>query len=89
MKTTTFLLAAVSAINLVTAVKFVSAPEGWSESLNFTVRDEDFSKYVRREARAVALAPKKVELKARVAKIANSKTVKIRYGPYTVPAPRV
>lgn len=89
MKTATFFLAAASAVNLATAVKFVSAPEGWSESLNFTVREEDFSKYIKREARAVTLAPKTQQLTARVKRIANSKTVKIRYGPYNVPAPRV
>jgi hypothetical protein len=89
MKTTTFLLVAASAANIVTAIKFVSAPEGWAESLNFTTREADFSKYVKREARAVAVTPKRQELKARNPKIAGAKTVKIRYGPYTVPGARV
>lgn len=88
MRTATFLLAATSAVNLVTAVQFVSAPEGWAESLNFTV-EEHFPKYVSREARAVTIAPKVQPLPARVKRIPNSKTVKIRYGPYNVPAPRV
>jgi hypothetical protein len=89
MKTATFLLAAASAANIVNAVKFVSAPEGWTESLNFTTREADFSKYVKRDARAVTLAPKRQDLKARNPKIPGAKTVKIRYGPYTVPGARV
>lgn len=89
MKTATFLLAAASAVNIVYAVKFISAPEGWADSLNFTTRNEDFSKYVQREARAVTLAPKRQELKPRNPKIPGAKTLKIRYGPYTVPAPKV
>ncbi|QDS75297.1 hypothetical protein FKW77_001278 [Venturia effusa] len=89
MRFATFLLAAASAADLVAGVKFVSAPEGWSESLNFTVRDEDFAKYIKRDARSATLTPKIQPLTARVKRIANSKTVKIRYGPYNVPAPRV
>jgi hypothetical protein len=89
MKASMFLLAAASAVNVVTAVKFVSAPEGWTQSLNFTTREADFSQYVKREARAVAVAPKRQDLKARNPNIPGAKTVKIRYGPYTVPGAKV
>jgi hypothetical protein len=90
MKNTAFLALALSAAaNVASAIKFVDAPEGWPQAVGFNPipLEEAGLPKVRRVARAVA--PKRQEIPTRNPHIPNSKTVKIRYGPYTVPGARV
>jgi hypothetical protein len=85
----TFFTLALSAANIAQAVKFVSGPEGWTESLGFKTyqQEDDFAGITERVGRAVV--PKRQELKNRNPHIPNAKSVKIRYGPYSVPGARV
>jgi hypothetical protein len=87
MKTTTIVSLVLSASNVATAVKFGSGLDGWELAMGFnaTAQPWDNIKLPSQVARAVA--PKRQELKPRVPHIAGSKSVKMRYGPYTVPAP--
>jgi hypothetical protein len=90
MKTSTLITLTLSAAaNLASAIKYVDAPEGWPQAVGFnpTPFEEAGVPKVRRAARAVA--PKRQEIKTRNPHIPNSKTLKIRYGPYTVPGARV
>lgn len=88
---TTLLVALAAAANVASAVQFVDAPEGWAKLKGFetTPFEESGIQTVRRAARDVRIAPKRQEIPTRNPHIANSKTVKIRYGPYTVPGARV
>jgi hypothetical protein len=89
MKTTLFALALSAVANVASAVQYVDAPEGWPQAVGFnpTPLEEAGIPKIKRVARAVA--PKKQEMKTRVPHVPGSKTVKIRYGPYTVPGARV
>jgi hypothetical protein len=86
---TTILSLALTAANVSQAVKFVNGPDGWSNSLGFKTyeQEDNLAGIVERVGRAVA--PKRQELKNRLPHIPNAKSVKIRYGPYTVPGARV
>jgi hypothetical protein len=94
MKTSSIVAFAASAVRVATAVKFVSAPPDWIESnLGFNVTQPedhadlfDSPKLMGRSAEAV---PLKVELKNRNPHIPGARSMKIRYGPYTVPGGRV
>jgi hypothetical protein len=94
MKTSSIVAFAASAAKAVTAVKFVSAPQDWIHSnLGFNVtQPEDHGdlfaspKLMGRDAMAL---PLKVELKNRNPHIPGARSVKVRYGPYTVPGGRV
>jgi hypothetical protein len=90
MKTSVFALYALSASNVATAVKFLSGPQEWASAvgLNATEQHWDDVELPPQVIRAAAV-PKRQELKSRAPQIPGSKSVKIRYGPYTVPAPRV
>jgi hypothetical protein len=89
MKYTTLVSLALSAANVATAVKFVVGPEGWADSIGFKTREQtwDDVKPSRIEKRAVV--PMRQDLKPRIPFLKNSKSVKLRYGPFTVPAPSV
>jgi hypothetical protein len=90
MKTSAILALALSAaVNVASAVKYVDAPEGWPQAVGFDPisMEEAAIPKVRRAVRAVA--PKRQEIPTRNPHIPGSKTVKIRYGPYTVPGARV
>ena len=91
MKTSTFFAFAASVSEVVNAVKFVSGPEGWAElkGFNTTSTLEHKELFAAPNIGKRAALPRKVELKSRIAHIPNSKTIKIRYGPYTVPGGRV
>jgi hypothetical protein len=90
MKTSTLITLTLSAaVNVASAVQFVDGPVGWPQALGFKsipLEQAGLPK-VRRAARAVA--PKRQEIKTRNPHIPGSKTIKIRYGPYTVPGARV
>jgi hypothetical protein len=81
MKTYTFVSLALAAAGVTDAIKFVSGPEGWSESLNFNITQTVYP----RRLRTRAVVPDKQELKNRNPHIPGAKTTKIRYGPYRVP----
>ena len=89
MKIYTLVPLVFSTSNVASAIKFVSGPDGWARAVGFNATaqscdDIQLPRYISR-----AIAPKRQELKPRVPHIIGSKSVKIRYGPYTVPAPRV
>jgi hypothetical protein len=91
MKSSVIAALAISAAN-VAAHKFVSGPDQWAPAMGFNVVEPEeagveFLPLKKRDG--AALAPKKQELKTRNPHIPNSKTIKIRYGPYTVPGARV
>ncbi|KAF2436265.1 hypothetical protein EJ08DRAFT_692141 [Tothia fuscella] len=90
MKTSALVALAAAAVN-VAAIKYVSGPDKWPEAMQFeTVSMEDAGiPLVKRDADAVDLPPKIQTMPTRNPHIPNSKTVKIRYGPYTVPGARV
>lgn len=88
MKTTLISLV-LSAANVANAIKFVAGPEGWASHIGYNASDPTWDELTTPLHVSRALAPKRQQLKQRVTRIANSKSVKIRYGPYTVPAPSV
>ncbi|KAF2665746.1 hypothetical protein BT63DRAFT_417281 [Microthyrium microscopicum] len=80
------ILSLAVAANVASATKFVSAPEGWTQSLNLKTKvTYDIPRLSSRDV----LPPKIQQLKSRNPHIPGSKTVKVRYGPYTVPGARV
>jgi hypothetical protein len=89
MKTTTLISAALSASRAHAAVKFISGPDGWASSLGFNATETDgLPQFELPHSRVLGMvAPDRQQLKPRSPQIPGSKTVKIRYGPYTVPAP--
>jgi hypothetical protein len=89
MKPNASILFVLSVSNVANAVKFLSGPEDWASASGFNTTEQrwDDVKWPSQVVRAVA--PKRQELKTRAPTIPGSKTVKIRYGPYTVPAPAV
>jgi hypothetical protein len=89
MKTTTLFTLAISAANVTTAVKFITAPQGWAEAVGFNVTSPEDAGILPIRLRSRAVAPNRQEIKTRNPHIRNSKTVKIRYGPYSVPGARV
>jgi hypothetical protein len=89
MKTTSLVLAALSAANVANAIKFISGPEGWAPALGFNTTEQTWEDAAAPMPVKRMLVPKRQEMKARVTQVPGSKTVKIRYGPYTVPAPMV
>jgi hypothetical protein len=89
MKTNSFALLALSASNVANAVKFISGPEGWPTALGFNTTEQTWDDVQLPPQVIRAAAPKRMELKTRAPNIPGSKSVKIRYGPYTVPAPSV
>jgi hypothetical protein len=94
MKTSSIVAFAVSAAKVTTAVKFVSAPADWIQSnLGFNVTQpedhEDLFDSPKLMGRSAQALPLKVELKNRNPHIPGAKSMKIRYGPYTVPGGRV
>lgn len=87
MKTTTFLSAALSASQAYARTKFISAPDGWAESLGYNVTDTEGYPHMEANIRNIGMvAPGRQQLKPRSPQIPGSKTVKVRYGPYTIPA---
>jgi len=87
MKTIAFLSLASSAFNAVNAVKFVSGPNGWAPAMGFNGSNPtwDDVEPIDRVSRFTNLAPSRQEMKPRISRVPGSKTVKLRYGPYTVP----
>jgi hypothetical protein len=88
MRTSALFVVAISATNVALAVKFVSAPDGWAQSLGFNTTEIKEKRAVSPQHVTRALAPKRQQLKTRNPHIPNAKTIKIRYGPYTVPGAR-
>lgn len=91
MKTST-LVTLVSAVNIAAATQFISGPEEWASSNPLwnvvkEKRDPEFSPRHILESRQTM--PAVQQLKNRNPHIPNAKSVKVRYGPYTVPGARV
>jgi hypothetical protein len=86
MKTSTLFLTFLSAADIAAAAKFVVGPPGWAQSIGINVTEsEDYKQLVARQAKGGGGGTgTKVVLKNRTPHIANSKSVKIRYGPFTV-----
>jgi hypothetical protein len=78
MKASTLFTTIVSVADIATAVKFTIGPEGWAQSIGYNVTDLEAPKL---EARQVG---GKTVLKNRNPNVPNAKTVKVRYGPFTV-----
>jgi hypothetical protein len=91
MKSNALLLLLLSVSNGATAVKFISGPDGWASAIGFNASEQHWDDIPGPEQniRVAAAAPKRQELKSRAVGIPGAKSVKIRYGPYTVPAPAV
>jgi len=88
MKSTLVSLA-LSAANVANAVKFITGPEGWAPLTLYNATEPTWDEIPTNMRFSRALAPKRQQLKQRVTRVPSSKSVKIRYGPYTVPAPSV
>jgi hypothetical protein len=82
MKTSTLFILAVS-VNAAAAFKFIDGPRDWYSAVGFDVTQKHDHELPHLMARVVT--PKRQDMKTRNPHIPNSKTVKIRYGPYTVP----
>jgi hypothetical protein len=89
MKTNAILWSLLSVSNVATAVKFISGPDGWASAKGFNTTEPHWDDVQLPPQVIRAAAPKKQEMKSRAPNIPGSKSVKIRYGPYTVPAPAV
>jgi hypothetical protein len=87
MKTSTLVSLALSAINVATAVRFVSGPDGWDQAMRFNATPQSWDDIKMPPHVSRVVAPKRQEMKPRMPQVPGSKTVKVRYGPYTVPAP--
>ena len=86
MKTNTLVTVGL-VVNVVTAVKFISGPDGWASAIGFNATEQTWDEINQPPYVARFAAPKRQEIKARNPHIPGSKSVKLRYGPYTVPAP--
>ena len=77
----------VSVSDIVTAIKFISGPERWAQvkGFNYTLPEEHGTLFDGPKISKRTALPRKVTLTPRVPHIAGSKSMKIRYGPYTVP----
>lgn len=89
MKTNALLLSLLSAANVASAVKFISGPEGWPAAIKINTTEQSWEDVQAAPGVIKAAQPKRMVMKSRVTHIPNAKSVKIRYGPYTVPAPAV
>jgi hypothetical protein len=89
MKNNALVLSLLSVSNVATAVKFMSGPEGWPAAIGFNTSEQHWDDIQWPPQVMRAAAPKKQEMKSRAPNVPGSKSVKIRYGPYTVPAPAV
>jgi hypothetical protein len=89
MKTNAPVLLLLSVSNVATAVKFISGPEGWPSAIGFNATEQHWDDIQWPPQVIRAAAPKRQDLKSRAPNVPGSKSVKIRYGPYTVPAPAV
>jgi hypothetical protein len=88
MKINVLVSLVLSVSNVATAIKFISGPDGWAPAMGFNTTVQTWDDIEPLSVLRV-LAPKRQEMKSRAPNVPGSKTVKIRYGPYTVPAPRV
>jgi hypothetical protein len=81
MKTFTLFIALLSAADIAAAEKFVVGPPGWPQSIGLNVTEqEDHPRLTARQAGN----GRTVILKNRTPQISGSKSVKIRYGPFSV-----
>ena len=80
MRISTVFTTVLSAGDLAAAVKILIGPEGWAQSIGFNTTDIEAPKLEGRQA----TAQRTTVLKTRNPNIPNSKTVKVRYGPFTV-----
>ena len=82
MKATTLFLTVLSAADIAAAEKFLVGPPGWAQAIGINVTEpEDLPRLQARQARASGL---KTVLKTRTPHIKGAKSVKIRYGPFTI-----
>jgi hypothetical protein len=82
MKTSTLFISILSAADIVAAEKFVAGPPGWAQSLGLNATEpEHRPQLIARQAKG---SGRTVILKNRTPQIRGSKSVKIRYGPFTV-----
>jgi hypothetical protein len=83
MKTSTLFISILSAADIVAAEKFVVGPPGWAQSIGLNVTEpEHHPQLIARQAGSGS--GRMVSLKNRTPQIKGSKSVKIRYGPFTV-----
>lgn len=78
MKATTLILSVISAAS---ADKFIAGPPGWAQSIGLNVTEPEEHRLESRQARS---SGSKVVLKNRTPHIKGSKSVKLRYGPFTI-----
>lgn len=82
MKAFTLLLTILSAADIAAAEKFLIGPPGWAQSIGInTTEPEDYHILSARQAKGQGM---KTVLKNRTPHIKNSKSVKVRYGPFTI-----
>jgi hypothetical protein len=84
MKTSTLLISILSAADIAAAEKFVVGPPGFAQSIGLNVTEpEHHPQLAARQAKGGG-SGRTVVLKNRTPQIKGSKSVKIRYGPFTV-----
>jgi hypothetical protein len=81
MKASTLVLTLLSVADFAAAIKFVIGPPGWAQGLGFNVTEQPEEHQLK--ARQASGGGKTV-LKNRLPNIPNAKSVKVRYGPFTV-----
>jgi hypothetical protein len=85
MKTSTLFISILSAADIVAAEKFVVGPPGWAQSIGLNVTEpEHHPQLIARQAKMGGGSGRTVSLRNRTPHIKGSKSVKIRYGPFTV-----
>lgn len=83
MKTSTLFISILSAAEIVAAEKFIAGPPGWAQNMGLNVTEpEHHPQLAARQAKSGS--GRTVSLKNRTPHIKGSKSVKIRYGPFTV-----
>jgi len=84
MNTFMLFIAFLSAVDIAAAEKFVVGPPGWPQSIGLNVTEQEDQPHLIARQLGKGGSGRTVTLKNRTPHISSSKSVKIRYGPFTV-----
>jgi hypothetical protein len=84
MKTFKLFMTLLSAADIAAAEKFVVGPPGWPQSIGLNVTEQDHQQRLVTRQAGKGGSGRTVALKNRLPRISGSRSVKIRYGPFTV-----
>jgi hypothetical protein len=84
MKTFMLFATLLSAVDIAATEKFVVGPPGWPQSIGLNVTEQEYHPHLIARQAGKGGSGRTVALKNRTPNIRGSKSVKIRYGPFTV-----